>query len=179
MLAALAACSFNETKLTDGGPPAGDGNQMPVECVDSLEPNETTQQATIADLAMSPVSFTDLALCPATDEDFFFLPLETGNQAIEVTLTRDGGPAGIEVSLLNAGGAKLELGTDSGFDTSLCLDNAPMGVYFVNVSKATDTRYRITFTTQPNCPAGLLHDLGRMTGLEPATSWTTTRRSTN
>ncbi len=148
LFATLAACSFNDKELTDAGGPNPDG-EPPVVCDDNLEPNDTLQTATVADPTNGPVMFTNLAVCPGSDEDFFFIPLEVGNQAIDIVTVRDG--QGFELVLATQAGTALEVGVDSGSETRACIVNLPMGVYYAIVSEAVSTKYRITISLRPNC----------------------------
>lgn len=150
MLVALSGCSFHEQQISDASAATDGTPDGAVDCVDRFEPNNDLQQATIAMVANEPLVFLDLAICPGTDEDFFFIPLEAGDQAIDIRLVREGA-ATIALELLNSTGTTLGFGTDSGNETHLCLSGLPMSVFFARVSEAIETRYRITFSTPVSC----------------------------
>lgn len=144
-----SACSFHALELPDGSAGPG-GDALPPACADMLEPNNTTTMPTVVSFDNGlVVSYAGLTLCPANDQDVFFVPVEGPGTALHVAATRQLGV--LELVLLTMNGTTLVVGTDVADRTELCVPNLPMGLYFVAISEGVDTRYSLKIELAATC----------------------------
>jgi len=137
--------------IPDGGTPGT------FSCNDDkeIEPNDSTAAATptaIPDQAMS-YSLVGLAICPATDQDFFAFRVASGNLAtINAAIDLGIGDGDLRLEILNSAGSPISTGMADINDPNRVLTqltNAPAGQYFIRITSAdgfSQNNYNLSIT---------------------------------
>jgi hypothetical protein len=145
LLSLLAACSFDSRTIGDAGvrdsPP---GDTAPA-CADRLEPNDFAEMASVVSFEGGTFIADNLSICPATDDDVFQISL-MDNQSIEaIVMVLAGDGAGIDLVVRNGNGTTIAIGqTLEGLNHLICAPNLPAGIYFLQISDASNAAYRLS-----------------------------------
>jgi hypothetical protein len=156
LVALLASGCTEHGQTPDGGAnPVFDGKAGPdgsgFVCADdsSFEPNDSIQTA--FQLPSTPtITFAGLALCPATDVDFYGIGVGSTATLEVVVVSEPNIPPG--VAILNAAGTVIANGSADNVGTRATAPNVPAGSYFARVTApggGVQENYRMTVNVTP------------------------------
>jgi hypothetical protein len=127
-----------EAESGQGSPDGGGGDFA---CMDDsdLEPNndESSAVATPIPNMSSVYALLGLAICPATDLDFFAFGVDTTGKNFRVDIATDASGGELRLDILNDTGNSIRTGEPVDGDEQLLraeVPNMPIGTYFVQVS---------------------------------------------
>jgi hypothetical protein len=114
----------------------------------AIEPNDTIQTAYATPVAAMTkhLLYDGLAICPATDRDFFTVNITMGGQNLEAIATTQ---STVSLSLLNAGGSPIAVGSPTNGGVRAYAPSLPIGTYFASVSAADKANYSLALTVTP------------------------------
>lgn len=117
-------------------------------CADdsAFEPNESYQTAfqTPVNETSGTVTYPDLAICPATDQDFFAVTLTSSGFSLSAIATAQASPP--LLAIYSPNGTRIATGTVSGKSASGRVTGLPAGRYYVQVSSMEKQSYALTIS---------------------------------
>jgi len=95
----------------------------------AFEPNDTLPTAFVTPIngTQASVTYSSLALCPATDRDYFRVTITAPNTNLEALLTYSPGVDSVGMSIVNASGAAINNGTSSTIPLTVAFNTSQVG----------------------------------------------------
>lgn len=144
---ALSA-DYQVCKAGSGGNTTPDSNTGIV-CNDdkALEPNESVLDAKPipARTLGTPFAYKAVAICPASDKDFFKFVVEANTTNVEVVVDFSTGPA-LTMQVLNSNNVPIASGEVAGNRSRAYVANAAAGTYYISISGTGNNNYDLTVT---------------------------------
>jgi hypothetical protein len=115
---------------------------------DTHEPNETATAATTTAIGITnTTSFNGVAICPATDFDYYKMDLDNGQQ-LTVTVTFDSTRTAPTLEIVDAAGGIHAVGAASGADKVVAIWPCDVSGYaYAKVSGSVEVNYTIRMET--------------------------------
>jgi len=139
-------------------PDAGGNNNVDCNDDSSIEPNDTTANATLTPIPDfdTDVSFVQLAICPSTDKDLFRFRVDVADQQnVKATVTTQVAQGQLLVSILNGSGQTIVNGAPiSNTQIVASMNDLSTGVWYVQVAapEGVENNYALDIVTCTGAP---------------------------